>query len=83
MQVDLNTLSVCVCVGVCIYTVYVCVLVTQSLPTLCDPMDCSPPVSSVGGILQARVLEWIAISFSSGSSHPEIAPGSPALQADS
>ena len=82
MQVDLNTLSVCVCVGVSIYTVYVCVLDTQSLPTLCDPMG-HPPGSSVCGILQARVLEWIAISFSSGSSHPEIAPGSPALQADS
>ena len=40
------------------------VLVTQSCPTLCDPMDCSPPGSSVPGILQARVLEWVAISFS-------------------
>ena len=38
--------------------------VTQSCPTLCDPMDCSPPGSSVHGILQARVLEWGAISFS-------------------
>ena len=35
-------------------------LVTQSCPTLCDPMDCSPPGSSVLGILQARVLEWVA-----------------------
>ena len=40
------------------------VLVTQSRPTLCDPMDCSPPESSVHGILQARILEWVAISFS-------------------
>ena len=40
------------------------VLVTQSCLTLCDPMDCSPPGSSVPGILQARVLEWVAISFS-------------------
>ena len=39
-------------------------------PTLCDPMDCSPPGSSIHGILQARVLEWIAISFSRGSSLP-------------
>ena len=39
-------------------------LVTQSCPTLCDPMDCSPPGSSVLGILQARILEWVAISFS-------------------
>ena len=36
----------------------------QSCPTLCDPMDCSPPGSSVPGILQARTLEWVAISFS-------------------
>ena len=40
----------------------------QSFPTLCDPMDCSLPCSSVHGILQARILEWVAISFSSGSS---------------
>ena len=38
--------------------------VTQSCPTLCDPVDCSPPRSSVHGILQARRLEWVAISFS-------------------
>ena len=36
--------------------------------TLCDPMDCSPPGSSVHGILQARILEWVAIPFSRGSS---------------
>ena len=36
----------------------------QSCPTLCDPIDCSPPVSSVHGILQARTLEWVAISSS-------------------
>ena len=36
----------------------------QSCPTLCDPMDCSPPGSPVPGILQARILEWVAISFS-------------------
>ena len=42
----------------------------QSCPTLCNPMDCSPPGSSVHGILQARILEWIAIPFSRGSSHP-------------
>ena len=39
-------------------------LVTQSCPTLCDPMDCSPPGPSVHGILQARILEWVAISSS-------------------
>ena len=37
----------------------------QSCPTLCDPIDGSPPGSSVPGILQARILEWVAISFSS------------------
>ena len=42
----------------------VCVLVAQSCPTLCDPMDWSPPGSFVRGILQARILEWAAISFS-------------------
>ena len=42
--------------------------VTQSCPTLCDPMDCSPPGSSVHGILQARILEWVAILFSRASS---------------
>ena len=39
----------------------------QSCPTLCDPVDCSPPGSSVPGILQARTLEWVAISFSINS----------------
>ena len=42
----------------------------QSCPPLCDPRDYSPPGSSVHGVLQARLLEWIAISFSSGSSRP-------------
>ena len=44
--------------------------VAQSCPTLCNPMDCSLPSSSIHGILQARILEWIAISFSRGSSRP-------------
>ena len=47
-----------------------CVLVAQSCPILCDPMDCSLPGSSVHGILQARILEWVAISFPRGSSWP-------------
>ena len=42
----------------------------QSCPTLRDPMDCSPPGSSVHGISQARILEWGAISSSRGSSPP-------------
>ena len=52
----------CVCVCVCVSEV------AQSCLTLCNPVDGSPPGSSVHGILQARVLEWAAISFSKGSS---------------
>ena len=48
-----------------IEALYVC---TQLCPTLCDPMDCSPPGSSVHGILQARILEWVAILSSRWSS---------------
>ena len=44
--------------------------VAQSCPTLCYPVDCSPLGSSVHGIFQARILEWVAISFSRGSSQP-------------
>ena len=44
--------------------------VAQSCPTLCDPMDYSLPGSSVHGIFQARILEWVAISFSRRSSQP-------------
>ena len=44
------------------------VLVAQSCPTLCDPMDWGLPGSSVHGILQERILEWVAIPFSRGSS---------------
>ena len=43
--------------------------VTQSCPTLRDPMDCSPPGSSIRGIFQARVLEWVAIAFSEKESY--------------
>ena len=43
---------------------------TQSCPTLCDPTDCSPPGFSVHGIFQARILEWVAVFFSRGSSQP-------------
>ena len=54
--------------------------------TLCAPMDCSLPSSSVPGISQARILEWVAISFSRGTSPPKdrlTSPASPALQVDS
>ena len=47
------------------------VLAAQSHPMLCDPMDCSQPGFSVHGILQTRILEWVAIPFSSGSSQPK------------
>ena len=42
----------------------------QLCPTLCDPMDCSPPGSSVQRILQAGILKWVVLSFSRGSSQP-------------
>ena len=42
----------------------------QLCPTVCNPMDCSPPSSSIHGIFQARIVEWVAISFSRGSSPP-------------
>ena len=47
-----------------------CAKLLQFCPTLCNPTDCSPPGSSVRGILQARILEWVAISPSKGSSQP-------------
>ena len=52
---------------------FMCMLHTQSLqscPNLCNPQDCSPPGSSVHGTSQARIMEWVAISFSRGSSRP-------------
>ena len=60
-----------------------CMSFAQSYPTLRNPMDCSPPGSSVHGILQARVLEWVAIPSPEDLSDPGIKPGPPALQADS
>ena len=62
-------------------------LVAQSCPTLCDPVDCSLAGSSVQEIIQARILEWIAVSFVKGSSWPRdqahILCRSPVLQVDS
>ena len=49
---------------------HVSVLVSQSHLTLCDPIDYSSPGFSVHGILQARILEWVSILFSRGSSQP-------------
>ena len=54
------------CVYVCVYIRAAAAKSRQSCPTLCDPIDGSPPGSPVPGILQARTLEWAAISFSSG-----------------
>ena len=59
--------------------VYVCSMHAQSFkscPTLCDPMDCGPPGSSVHGILQARTLEWIAMPFSMDLPNQGIKPTS-------
>ena len=58
-------------------------LVAQSRPTLSDPRDCSPPGSSVLGILQARILEWVAIPPPGNLPNPGVKPRSPTLQADS
>ena len=60
-----------------------CYSVTKSCLTLCDPMDCGLPGSSVHGISQTRILEWVATSFSRGSSNPRIKPLSSAWQVDS
>ena len=55
-----------------LFSLYVC-------PTLCNPMDCSLPGSSVHGISQAKILEWVAVSFSRGSSEPRDWTPFPAL----
>ena len=64
-------------------SVCVCVLVAQSCLTLCDPMDDSLPGSSVHGILQARIQEWVAFPSPEDLPYLGIEPGSPTLQADS
>ena len=53
------------------HNVLCCAKLLQSCPTLCNPMDCSPQSSFVHGILQARILEWVAISSCRGSSRPK------------
>ena len=58
-------------------------LVVQLCLSLSDLMDCSPPGSSVHGILQARILEWLPFPFPGDLPDPGIEPRSPALQADS
>ena len=72
----INTyIKISIGVGVC--------SVAQSCLTLCDSMDYSPSGSSVYGILQARVLEWVAMTSPEDFPNPGIEPGSPALQANS
>ena len=66
-----------------IYLRIVKVLVSQLCPTLCDPMDYSPPGSSAHGIFQARILEWVAIPSPGDLPDPGTGFGSPTLQADS
>ena len=56
-----------------------CCLVVKSYPTLCHPIDCSPPDSSAHGIFQARILEWVAISSPGDLTHSGIIHASPAL----
>ena len=58
-------------------------LVAKSCLTLCNLVDCHPPGSSVHGIFQARILEWVAIPSPGDLPDPGTEPGSPALQADS
>ena len=60
----------------CLYSLWLCLLTAaaaaellQSCPTLCDTTDSSPPGSSIPGIFQARILEWVAISFSNACMH--------------
>ena len=67
----------------CERDVCVCMLVAQSRPTFCSPMDCSPPGSSACGILQVRILEWVRFPPPRDLPDPGIELGSPALQADS
>ena len=55
------------------------VVVAQLCTTLCNPMDCSPLGSSVNGILQARILEWVASHFPGNLPDPGIKPASPVL----
>ena len=80
-QISSTWVALLIGLGNCLFSQAVCSLrtssvsypfdeVTQSCPTLSHPMDCSLPGSSVCGIFQARILEWVAISFSRGSSQP-------------
>ena len=63
--------------------IFICMLSRFSCIRLCDPIDCSPPSSSVRGILQARILEWVTFPLPGDLLHPGIDPGFPALEVDS
>ena len=64
-------MNACVCVCVCVFVrACMCAKSLHSCRTLCDLMDCSPPGSFIRGILQARILEWVAMPSSKGSSQP-------------
>ena len=71
---SLENICVCVCIHIyacihiCVYTYMHACMCVQSCSTLCDPMDCNQPTSTVHGISQSRILEWVAISYSRGSS---------------
>ena len=68
LELSMEGSGLCLFSGCC--AVLCCAKLLQSWTTLCNPMDCSLPGSSVNGILQARILEWVANSFSRGSSWP-------------
>ena len=65
---NLTIRGTCVLFDVCVWFMHACML--QSHLTLCNPVDCSPPGSSVHGILQSRILDWVAMPSSKGSSQP-------------
>ena len=62
---------------------FTCVLSCSVVSDLCDPMDCSPPGSSVHGIFQARILEWLPFASLGDLPDPGMEPVSPAVQMDS
>ena len=72
--------GLCIQFSSVIYLICWYCLVTKSCQTLCDPMDCSLPGSYVHGISHARILEWVAISFSRVSPQPKLEPKSLTLQ---
>ena len=68
--------GVCVCVCMCVRVCVCACARAQLCLMLCDSMDCSLPGSSVHGIFQAKILEWVAVFYSRGSSQPWIEPSS-------